>query len=48
MDTKHYKLKGALGSKNKLNLELWYNLKNEWVGLKSITPEGYNITYKLR
>ena len=48
MDTKHYKLKGALGGKNKLNLELWYNLKNEWVGLKSITPEGYNITYKLR
>ena len=48
IETKHYKLKGALNGKNKLNLELWYNLRNEWVGLKSITPEGYNITYKLR
>ena len=48
IETMHYKLKGALNGKNKLNLELWYNLKNEWVGLKSTTPEGYNITYKLR
>lgn len=47
-DTAHYKLKGAIDGKNKLNIELWYNLKNEWVGLKSITPEGYNIIYKLR
>jgi hypothetical protein len=46
-ETTHYKLKGALGSKNKLNIELWYNLNNEWVALKSITPEGYIINYKL-
>lgn len=46
-ETTHYKLKGALEGKNKLNIELWYNLKNEWVALKSITPEGYVINYKL-
>lgn len=46
-ETTHYKLKGALDGKNKLNIELWYNLKNEWVALKSITPEGYAIVYKL-
>ena len=43
----HYSLKGALDGKNKLNIELWYNLKNEWVALKSLTPEGYTINYKL-
>jgi hypothetical protein len=46
-ETTHYKLKGALNGKNKLNIELWYNQKNEWVALKSTTPEGYIITYKL-
>ena len=46
-DTTHYKLTGSLNGKNKLNIELWYNQKNEWVALKSITPEGYNIIYKL-
>jgi Family of unknown function (DUF6134) len=46
-ETTHYKLKGALNGKNKLNIELWYNLNNEWVALKSTTPEGYIITYKL-
>ena len=48
-DTAHYKLKGALGGKNKLNIELWYaNNNKDWVALKSITPEGYNIIYKLK
>jgi Family of unknown function (DUF6134) len=46
-ETSHYKLKGLLDGKSKLNIELWYNLKNEWVALKSITPEGYTIVYKL-
>lgn len=46
-ETTHYKLKGNLNGKNKLNIELWYNNKNEWVALKSITPEGYIINYKL-
>ena len=46
-ETTHYKLKGALDGKNKLNIELWYNTSNEWVALKSTTPEGYNINYKL-
>ena len=46
-DTTHYKLTGALNGKNKLKIELWYNQKNEWVALKSTTPEGYIITYKL-
>ena len=47
-DTMHYKLMGSLAGKNKLNIELWYNLKNEWVALKSTTPEGYAINYKLK
>lgn len=46
-DTNHYKLTGSLEGKTKLNIELWYNQNNEWVALKSITPEGYNIIYKL-
>ena len=46
-ETTHYKLKGAIDGKNKLNIELWYNLSNEWVALKSTTPEGYIINYKL-
>jgi Family of unknown function (DUF6134) len=47
IESSHYKLRGALNGKNKLNIELWYNPKNEWVALKSTTPEGYIITYKL-
>jgi hypothetical protein len=47
-DTTHYKLKGALDGKNKLNIELWYANNNNWVALKSVTPEGYNIIYKLK
>ena len=48
-DTSHYKLKGALAGKNKLNIELWYaNNNKDWVALKSVTPEGYNIIYKLK
>ena len=46
-DTTHYKLTGSLEGKTKLNIELWYNQNNEWVALKSTTPEGYNIIYKL-
>jgi hypothetical protein len=47
-ETSHYKLSGALKGVKKLNIELWYNQNNEWVALKSITPEGYNIIYKLK
>ena len=45
--TTHYKLTGSLEGKAKLNIELWYNQNNEWVALKSTTPDGYNIFYKL-
>ena len=47
-DTTHYKISGALKGVKKLNIELWYNQNNEWVALKSVTPEGYNIIYKLK
>lgn len=47
-ETTHYKLSGALKGIKKLNIELWYNQNNEWVALKSVTPEGYNIIYKLK
>lgn len=48
-ETLHYKLNANLHGKPKLNIELWYTAdRQEWVGLKSITPEGYNIYYKLK
>jgi hypothetical protein len=47
-DTTHYKIAGALKGVKKLNIELWYSQDNDWVALKSVTPEGYNIIYKLR
>jgi hypothetical protein len=44
-----YKLDASLAGKPKLNIELWYRADNhDWVALKSITPEGYVINYKLR
>ncbi|MDP1523949.1 MAG: DUF6134 family protein [Methylotenera sp.] len=44
-----YKLDASLAGKPKLNIDLWYRVDNhEWVALKSITPEGYTINYKLR
>ena len=50
-DTTHYRLLSAPGSKIKLNIELWYAKdstgKQQWVALKSVTPEGYVINYKL-
>ena len=47
-ETTHYKITGALKGVKKLNIELWYNQGNDWVALKSVTPEGYNIIYKLK
>ena len=47
-ETTHYKIIGTLKGTKKLNIELWYNQNNEWVALKSVTPEGYNIVYKLK
>ena len=48
-ETTHYQLKGALEGKNKLNIELWYaNNNKDWVALKSVTPDGYNIIYKIK
>jgi LPS O-antigen subunit length determinant protein (WzzB/FepE family) len=45
----HYKLSGTLAGKQKLNIELWYTTDtNEWVALKSITPEGYLVNYVLK
>ena len=47
-DTTHYRLLSAPGSKIKLDIELWYANNKDWVALKSVTPEGYNIYYKLK
>lgn len=44
----HYKLLASAEGKTKLKIELWYGAKNEWLALKSTTPEGYVIEYKLR
>lgn len=48
IEANHYKLDGSLNGKSKLKIELWYSTNNEWIALKSITPEGYIINYKLR
>jgi hypothetical protein len=48
VEANHYKLDGSLNGKSKLKIELWYSANNEWLALKSITPEGYTINYKLR
>jgi hypothetical protein len=47
VEASHYKLDGSLNGKSKLKIELWYSENNEWLALKSITPEGYTINYKL-
>lgn len=46
IEATHYKLDGSFEGQNKLKIELWY-ANNDWVALKSITPEGYTINYKL-
>ena len=49
IDTIRYKLDASFKGKAKLNIDLWYDaISNEWVGLKSVTPEGYTINYKLK
>ena len=48
VEASHYKLDGSLNGKTKLKIELWYSENNDWLALKSITPEGYTINYKLR
>lgn len=42
-----YYLQGRFEGKDKLKITLWYDQKQEWVGLESVTPEGYKIVYKL-
>lgn len=47
--TIHYKLAGNLAGKPKLNIDLWYTANTqEWVALKSTTPEGYLVNYVLK
>lgn len=47
--TTHYKLDGSLEGKAKLKIDLWYTTDtNNWVALKSVTPEGYTVSYKLK
>ncbi len=49
----HYRIDGTLDgnpkdAKPKLKIELWYSAENEWLALRSTTPDGYIINYKLR
>jgi hypothetical protein len=46
--TQVYLLKGRFEGNEKLNIRLWYDAQDEWVGLESTTPEGYKINYKLK
>jgi len=48
VETSHYKILGSLKGEPKLNIEVWYDNNQNWVSLKSTTPEGYNIYYKLK
>ncbi len=47
MQVRQYHLNGRFQGKSKLNITLWYDQQQRWVGLKSITPEGYVISYQL-
>lgn len=48
-NAKHYHLLASssesMSDKPKLNIHLWYDSNNDWLALKSITPEGYTISY---
>lgn len=48
IETKHYGILGALKGEQKLNIEVWYDHDDDWVRLKSTTPEGYEIVYRLK
>jgi hypothetical protein len=48
IEAAHYRIDGALEGANKLKIELWYGSGNEWLALRSTTPDGYVINYKLR
>lgn len=49
IEANHYKIDGSMDGKSKLKIDLWYETgSNDWVALKSITPEGYTVNYKLR
>ncbi len=43
IEADHYKLEAA-----RIQLDLWYSEDQDWLALKSITPDGYVIDYKLR
>ncbi len=45
--TQQYRLIGTYRGKKTLNITLWYDQQQRWVGLQSLTPEGYTINYKL-
>lgn len=42
-EAERYKLEAP-----KMNIELWYDANKKWLALRSITPEGYVVSYKLR
>lgn len=42
-----YRLTGRYRGKEKLNITLWYDDQQDWVGLESVTPEGYRVIYKI-
>lgn len=47
VQTKRYKILGALKGEPKLNIQVSYDENQHWVSLKSTTPEGYEIYYRL-
>lgn len=49
IETSRYKLNASMNGRQKLDIDLWYDTdSHEWVGLRSTTPEGYIINYKLK
>jgi hypothetical protein len=46
--TTHYKIFGFLKERPKLKIDLWYDQQQNWVEMKSITPENYELIYKLK
>ncbi|ADQ84542.1 DUF6134 family protein [Methylovorus sp. MP688] len=42
-DAEHYRLEAP-----KLKIDLWYSSDQQWLALRSTTPEGYIINYRVR
>jgi hypothetical protein len=46
--SRHYRLAGQNAQGSPINIQLWYSVQGEWLALKSITEDGYQLRYQRR